>query len=411
MRPARANFMAWAVLLATASIPALSVAGDLVERGAYLAIVGNCAGCHSTPGGDPYAGGVEFVTDFGTIYSTNITSHPQAGLGEWSYHQFARAMREGVDAQGRHLYPVFPYPSFANITDADLQALHAYIATLAPSPAAPPANQLRFPYNQRWLLSVWKLLFHDAAAYQSAAEQSPQWNRGAYLVEGLAHCGACHTPRNALGAENRRRALSGGVLNHEVMPGRVRRWSASNLTSARSGLAAWNAGDLVSYLQTGHGPRAGTFGPMKAVVGHSTSRLTEEDLQGIETYLKSLPPIEPSPEYTMTAEQRRVGEIQYTIHCGTCHMPTGLGSTPGSELGPPLVGSAIVQAADPSSLINIILYGAEVLPGASSNGWQNKQPLGSRLRNDQVAAIATYVRNHWGNLGGPVSEADVARQR
>ncbi|MDX2221315.1 MAG: cytochrome c [Rhodospirillaceae bacterium] len=383
-----------------------------VERGRYLAVAGNCTSCHTAPGGAAMAGGVAFVTDFGTIYSTNITSDAAAGIGGWSYEQFARAMREGIAADGRHLYPAFPYPSFARITDDDMKALYAYFKTVPAASTKPPENKMSFPFNQRGLMAVWNALFFDGAAFAPDPAQSSEWNRGAYLVQGLAHCGACHTPRNFLGAEDNARALSGGTLNDRVARNKVRPWTAVNLTSAQSGLAAWTEQDVFDYLKTGHSNRGGSAGPMNEVVGNSTRHLTDTDVKAMAVYLKSLPPIEPSPQHELSAEERRRGETLYTIHCGTCHLPTGLGAKPGSELGPPLVGSAIAQAADPATLINAILYGREILPGSQSpEHWTNMKPLGNVLNDADVAAIATYVRGDWGNRGGPVTAEQVAKQR
>lgn len=392
--------------------PADASAGSSPElRGAYLSAVGNCIGCHTVPGRGDYAGGRPFHTDFGTIHSTNITPDPEYGIGAWTYEDFVRAMRSGVNAQGQHLYPVFPYPYFAALEDDDLEALYVYLQSVSPVRGVAPENDLRFPYNQRWLMRFWNLLFLRTTPAPGAAMAQDPVARGEYLVEAVAHCGVCHSPRNALGAQNARQALSGGVLNYEVARGRVRRWSASNLTPARSGLAAWSEQDLVDYLGTGHSARAGSFGPMNDVIWHGTRHMTEEDLAAMAAYLAALDPIERSREYTLSADEQRRGQTLYGIHCGTCHMPTGLGSTPGSELGPPLVGSSVVQAPDPATLINVILYGAEVLPGSPSTGWQNMKPLGTTLRNEQVADIATFVRNSWGNRGGPVTTEDVARQR
>jgi mono/diheme cytochrome c family protein len=390
---------------------ALSPAAAQIEAGRYLALAGNCASCHSRPEGEPLAGGVEFRTDFGTIYSTNITSDPASGIGKWSEAQFVRAMREGLDDQGAHLYPVFPYTSFTKLGDADLSALYAYLKTVAPSGYEAPKNDLRFPYNQRWLLGLWNWLFFDAKRFQADPAHDVQWNRGAYLVEGAGHCSSCHTPRNFLGAEKHDKYLSGGVYNDRVAGGDVRPWSAANLTQADSGLKSWSVADLTGYLKTGHGQRAGSLGPMNEVIGNSLRQLTDADIVAIASYIKSLPAIETSGTQSPSDAERANNETQYTIHCGTCHLPTGLGARPGSDLGPPLVGDAIVQAASPASLINVILNPSEVLTPAPSAGWKNMEGQGDKVDDDQVAAIANYVRSNWGNRGGKVTAADVARQR
>jgi len=382
-----------------------------VAKGLYLAQAGNCFSCHTREGGEPFAGGVAFVTDFGTIYSTNITSDKSAGIGGWSEEQFIRAMREGYDAEGNHLYPAFPYTDFALITDEDLKAIWAYVKTLKPSTQQPPANDMGFPFNQRSLMSVWNALFFNGAPFKATEGKSAEWNRGAYLVEGLGHCGACHTPRNFLGAEDESRALSGGTYLDRVSAESYRAWSAVNLTSADDGLKAWTREDLISYMKTGHSNRAGTYGPMNEVISNSLRHLTEADLAAVATFIKDLPPIERSKPSGLQAAELREGDTQYTIHCGTCHLPTGLGSTPGSELGPPLVGSAVVQADDPASLINVILYGGQVPQPPPPKGWTTMKPFGNLLDDEQAAAIATYVRSSWGNRGGVVTAADVAKQR
>jgi mono/diheme cytochrome c family protein len=396
---------------APAAAAPLSPEAAKIAAGRYLAVAGNCANCHSREDGDPFSGGVEFKTDFGTIYSTNITPDTTAGIGEWTEAQFVRAMREGVDDEGQHLYPAFPYTAFTKISDADLSALFAYLRSLTPSGYQAPENDLRFPYNQRWLLGLWKWLFFDAARFQQQPARGAQWNRGAYLVDGLGHCGACHTPRNFLGAEKDDKYLAGGVYNDKIPGGEVRPWAAVNLTQADSGLKTWSVSDLTGYLHTGHGQRAGSFGPMNEVIGNSLRQLSAADVEAMAVYIKSLPAIETSDTQSLSESERTEGETQYTIHCGTCHLPTGLGSTPGTDLGPPLVGNPVVQAPSPATLINVILNTSEVLTPAPAASWKNMEGQGDKIEDEQVAAIANYLRSSWGNRGGKVSAADVAKQR
>ena len=383
-------------------------ATDAVERGRYLAAAGGCKHCHTVEGGAAFAGGVAFTTDFGVVYSTNITPDPTTGIGNWSFEQFARAMREGVTADGTKLYPVFPYPSFTKVSDDDLRDIFAYLQTVAPAAKAAPANDMGFPYSQRSLMGVWNALYLDNQRYASDASQSPEWNRGAYLVQGLSHCGSCHTPRNMLGAEKHDLALSGGTYYDEVAPNLIRPWSAVNLTSAKDGLAAWSMEDIYDYLRTGHSATAGTFGPMNAVITENTSKLTDGDVRAMAVYLKSLPPIERAPKHEMDPADFRAGELLYTIHCGTCHLPTGLGDP---SIGPALAGSSVVQAEDPASLINSIIYGATVATPAPPGAWDNMEAFGDKLDDDEIALLSTYMRANWGNRGGRVTEADVAKQR
>lgn len=389
-----------------------SPAAAKIEAGRYLATAGNCTSCHTRAGGEAFAGGVEFKTDFGTLYSTNITPDTTAGIGNWTEAQFVRAMREGLDDEGKHLYPAFPYTSFTRLRDEDLSALYAYLKTLAPSAYQAPENDLGFPYNQRWLLGLWKFFFFKPEPFKPQPARDAAWNRGAYLVDGLGHCSSCHTPRNFLGAEKSDQYLAGGVYNDKLQGSDdVRPWAAVNLTQADSGLKTWSVADLAGYLKTGHGQRAGSLGPMNEVIGNSLRHLFDADIQAMAVYLKSLPAIETSDTQTLSAAELSEGETQYTIHCGTCHLPTGLGSAPGSDLGPPLVGNPVVQARSPASLINVILNTSEVLTPAPAVGWKNMEGLGDKIDDEQVAAIANYVRGSWGNRGGKVTAADVAKQR
>lgn len=403
-RPVRLSLLLSTLVYANAA----GAADEPLERGAYLAKAGSCMTCHTTDGGDPYGGGVAFHTNFGTIYSTNISSSADAGIGDWTEEQFIRAMRKGKSADGKNLYPAFPYTSFTNMTDQDIKDLFIYIQSVAPSSYTPPKNKMNFPFNIRSFLGVWNAMYLKTGPFKSDESKSEEWNRGAYLVEGISHCGACHTPRSALGGLDRKKALSGSVYNDKVSGGEIRPWSAVNLTPAPDGLAIWSEDDISDYLKTGHSSVAGTFGPMNKVIVHSTSHLTESDTRAMAVYLKGLPPIEQARQRKMKASDFQAAELIYTIHCGTCHLPTGLGD---SSTGTPLAGSAVVQAKDPASLINVIIYGAEVPSPAPSGAWKSMEAFGDKLDDDEIALLSTYVRSNWGNHGGPVSEADVAKQR
>jgi mono/diheme cytochrome c family protein len=403
----------------------------LIEKGRYLAAAGDCVSCHTRPGGEPFAGGLPLKTPFGTIYSANITPDKTTGIGGWSEEQLARAMHEGIDDEGHHLYPAFPYTAYTNVTDEDVGAIYAYLKSLMPVAYTPPPNELSFPFNQRGLLAIWNKLFLKAGRYQPDASQSAEWNRGAYLVEGLGHCGACHTPRNQLGGERASLALTGGVYQDDVTdavheqeivkedPGMVRAWSAVNLTPSPRGLGAWSLDDIAAYLKTGHNERAGAFGPMAEVVANSTKYLTDADTHAMAVYLKSLKPAAQEIAAKVTPEQMRQGEIAFTVRCGDCHLPTGLGSpkTPDADptkVSPPLVNNAVVQAPDPASLINVILYGAHETV-LNDQSWP-KMPgfeldFGLGMDDDQISVLADYVRNSWGNEAGAVDPKAVAKQR
>jgi mono/diheme cytochrome c family protein len=411
--------------------PAAATQDPLIEKGRYLAAAGDCVSCHTRPGGEPFAGGLPLKTPFGTIYSANITPDTQTGIGAWTEEQLGHAMREGIDDTGRHLYPAFPYTAYTKVTDADVHAIHAYLKSLTPVTYAPPANEMSFPFNQRGLMVIWNKLFLTQGRYQPDSARSAEWNRGAYLVEGLGHCGACHTPRNQLGGERASLALTGGVYQDDVIdavheqeivdedPGTIRTWAAVDLTPSSRGLGAWSIDDIAAYLKTGHNERAGAFGPMAEVVANSTKYLTDADDHAIAVYLKGLKPAEQEIAAKVTPDQMRQGEIAFTVRCGDCHLPTGLGSprtadADPTKVSPPLVGNAIVQAPDPASLINIILYGAHEKE-LNDRSWP-KMPgfeldFGLGMDDDQISFLADYVRNSWGNQGGAVDPKEVGKQR
>jgi mono/diheme cytochrome c family protein len=415
---------------AVAQAAETQTADTLLEKGKYLATAGDCISCHTRPGGEPFSGGLPFKTDFGTLFSANITPDRETGIGAWSEDQLARAMRRGIGADGRHLYPAFPYTAFTKVSDEDIQAIFAYLRSLKPVRYSPPKNEMPFPFSVRAMLIGWNALFLKDGRYAPDTARSSEWNRGAYLVQGLGHCGACHTPRNRLGGERESLALTGAVYEDDIadsvqdqdsvpLKNVVRPWAAVNLTPSPRGLGAWSIDDIAAYLKTGHNARAGAFGPMAKVVGKSTRYLSDPDLHAIAVYLKSLPPAARPIEKQVTPEQMKAGEIAFTIRCGQCHLPTGLGSpkTPDADptkISPPLVGNTIVQAENPASLINVILYGAhETAPDSES--WP-KMPgfeldFGLGMNDDQIAAIANYVRNSWGNSADAVDPTDVARQR
>lgn len=379
-----------------------------VEQGRYLALIGNCASCHTAPGGKPYAGGVEFQTPFGTLYSTNITADVETGIGSWSFTDFYHAMKRGIRPDGVHLYPAFPYPAYARLTDADIASLYLYINTLAPQNVQARPNALHFPYSVRPLLYAWKALFHDPAVYEPDATRSASWNRGAYLTQGLGHCGACHTPRNFLGAEIQDLALTGGVYLDRVKTGKFRAWSGVNLTPHHTGLAQWTEDDIAAYLQSGQSRHAVVHGPMNEVVMNSTRHLSDVDASAMAAYLKGVPAQHQGDVIAADQSTLDAGEIVYTVHCGSCHLPTGLGD---EVLGVALAGSAIVQAANPSSLLNVILYGPHLpAPPFVVNRTQMKM-FGKRLSDEDIASVATYVRASFGNTAGPVTPEQVYAQR
>jgi mono/diheme cytochrome c family protein len=388
--------------------PKISSLASSLEQGRYLAAIGNCQTCHTAKGGKPFAGGLKFDTPFGVLYSTNITTDREAGLGKWSFEDFYHAMKGGVRPDGTQLYPAFPYNSFARLTDADIASLYLFVKTIEPAHAQAKPNEMRFPFNLRFGLRAWDKLFHDSSAWASDLTQSAEWNRGAYLVQGIGHCSGCHTPRNLLGAERSDLALSGGVLNDEVRPGKYRQWSAVNLTPAKAGLGGWSAASIAEYLQTGECDRAVVHGPMTEVVMNSTRHLRDADARAIATYLKGIPASSQGTGRRADRQQMAAGETAYTVHCGTCHLPTGLGD---EVLGVTLAGNAIVQAADPSSFINVILYGPHLPPPPFVVDRTRMKSFGKRLSDEDIANVVTYVRSSFGNQAGPVSIHQVTGQR
>jgi mono/diheme cytochrome c family protein len=401
---------------------------DLIEQGRYLAMAGDCVSCHTRPDGKPFSGGLPLATPFGVIYSANITPDPRAGIGAWSEQQFARALREGIAADGSHLYPAFPYTAYTKVTDQDVHAIYAYLESLTPVSYTPPESEMRFPFGMRSLLRAWNMLFFQPGRYAREASRSAEWNRGAYLTQGLGHCGACHTPRNALGGERSSEALTGSVyldeIADEVVDGKVtpmdertvRPWSAANLTPTRGGLGAWSLEDIAAYLKTGHNARAAAFGPMSKVIQNGTSHLTDADIRSIAVYLKSLPAAIPRAPVRLDEAQVRAGEIVYTTRCADCHLPNGFGmpragNADPSKTAPPLAGNAALQAPDPATLINVILYGAHE-ESLGEGAWPKMSgfELSVGLDDEQIAALCTYLRGSWGNEAGPVDAAAVAKQ-
>ncbi len=388
--------------------PIESFSNATVEHGRYLSKAGNCSSCHTEAGGMPYSGGVEFQTPFGIMYSTNITPDKASGIGSWSFNDFYRAMKQGVRPDGSHLYPAFPYTDFAKLTDEDLASLYLYFQSITPVVTQATVNELNFPFSQRALLGPWKWLFHDAETFVPDPDKSELWNRGAYLTEGPGHCGACHSPRNIFGAEKAHLAMTGGVHMSEVKLGGHRLWSAVNLTGHSTGLASWSEKDLVDYLQTGISDKAVVHGPMTKVVMGSTQHLSESDLTAIAHYLKTLPENAQKPAKSASPEELAAGEVVYTVHCGSCHLPTGKGS---EGMGVSLEGNPIVQAADPASLLNVILYGPHLPPRPFSVDRSNMKMFGKRLSDEEIAHLSSYVRNSFGNQGSVVSPEQVAQQR
>jgi mono/diheme cytochrome c family protein len=375
---------------------------SVIERGRYLAIAGDCASCHTMTGGKAFAGGRPIGTPFGDLLAPNITPDRATGIGDWTDRQFVDAMTKGKRKDGSRLYPAMPYPAYAKVSRTDLLAIRAYLATVPRVHHAVNADQLAFPFDYRASMKVWDALFFRPGPFEARHDKSAAWNRGAYLVNGLMHCGTCHTPKNLLGADDNARRFRGYVTEG---------WLAPDLTTdARRGIGAWSEGDIVAYLKTGHNRIADATGPMANVIKGSSSRLTDADLHAVATYLKDQPiPGEP-PQTPPTLDDRvmKVGAAIYRDECSACHTPTGRGI---AGMFPTLAGSPSVQSANPTSLIHIVLQGSRSVATAGAPTAPAMPPFGWLLNDDQVAAITTYIRNAWGNAAPKVEASTVADQR
>ncbi len=394
--------------------PSLATAdlGDAerIERGRYLVLAGNCASCHTTRGGAYMAGGLSFDTDFGTLHSTNITPDESTGIGRWTLEDFLVSMRYGLRPSGEHLYPAFPYTAFSKLHDEDLVDLFAYLRSIEPVVQENPANDLQFPYSQRALLGPWKSWFFESSEFVPDSARSAEWNRGAYLVDALAHCSECHSPRNALGAKVADELMAGGSYRDAVPDGHTVPWSAPNLTSAGHALGMWPQQAIADYLKTGRNAFVETFGPMNEVIVNSTQHLSDEDISAMAVYLKSLPAIDAAQAPETDSRVLGMGRTQYNLHCGTCHLPTGLGD---AEMAPRLAqGSLVVRAEDPASLINVILYAPQMAELDKATHWlKPMEEFQYLLTDEEVAALASFVRSSWDNGASRVTADDVARQR
>ena len=368
---------------------------ELVAKGAELAAIGNCGTCHTTPGGQPYAGSRALPTPFGVIYSSNVTPDSETGIGNWSEEAFRRALRDGVDRTGRHLYPAFPYDHFTHLTDDDIHALYAFIMTREPAHSTPPGNKLPFPYNVRSLLAGWKLLFLQSGPRTDDATKSAQWNRGRYLVESAAHCGACHTPRNFMGAEIKSRAFGGGVSEG---------WDAPSLNSSSPAPKAWTADQLFTFLHRGwQAQHGGSAGPM-APVTENLFDVSENDLRAIAVYIASLSNGQrdkPLPSRQVPATS--TAAVIYAGACGVCHdKPADSASQ-----SLPLSLSSSLHEARPRNTINIVLRGIVRRPGEPGPF----MPAFDRMLSDsQIAELVAYARDRftneapWGNIGAEIDE-------
>jgi mono/diheme cytochrome c family protein len=364
-----------------------------VARGARLAAVGNCVSCHTAPGGKPYAGGYPLKTPFGTVHGTNITPDPDTGIGRWTLADFTRAMREGLDPQGRHYYPVFPYDYFTRLSDGDVAALYAFVMTREPVRATPPANQMLVP---RFAVAFWKSKYFHPGRFQPDAARDARWNRGAYLVESLAHCSACHTPRNALGAERRERYMAGGEVDG---------WHAPALNHQSPSPIAWTDRALTLYLSTGLvDEHAITAGPMAPVV-RNLAYAAREDVEALSGYVISLmrgaqgsARLAPPP----AASPASRGRALYAGACGECH-DRGRDAEGGAL---PLEQAIALALPTPANLIRIVRDG--ILPDEhEAQPWM--PAYAGALTPEQTTELVEYLRSRAGKPPWPNVAAEVRR--
>ncbi|HEV3422588.1 MAG TPA: cytochrome c [Paraburkholderia sp.] len=389
----------------------------LVQRGAYLAKLGDCVACHSAPRGKPFAGGLPMTTPMGKIYTTNITPDPDTGIGQYTEQDFARALREGVAKDGHNLYPAMPYPSYAKVNDDDTKALYAFFMNgVAPVKQANRASDIPWPLNMRWPLKLWNVVFLEKGVYQDKSGKDVAWNRGAYLIQGLGHCGSCHTPRGIAFQEKALDESGSAYLTGAALDG----WFAANLTGEHNvGLGRWSDADLTAFLKTGANAHASAFGSMTSVINNSTQAMNDTDAAAMTSYLKSLPAAggTGAPPYSYDAQATRVsltrpandaGARVYTAYCMHCHGVDGRGFAP---MLAPLAGNPNVLEHDPSSLINVTLNGTGdlVIQGIPA---PYPMPKYAPVLNDrQIADVLTFVRAGWNNGAPAVSAEDVAKLR
>jgi mono/diheme cytochrome c family protein len=376
---------------------------DRIERGRYLAVLADCGACHTVPGGQPFAGGLALPTPFGTLVASNITPDRETGIGNMTDAEFLASLHEGRGYNGRRLYPAMPYPAYTKMSDDDVLAIRAYLATVAPVSNEVVSNRLPFPFNIRLSMAFWNALNFTPGRYQPDPRKSAEWNRGAYIVEGAAHCGTCHTPKTFLGGDKDDQALAGATLQG---------WFAPDITNdSRKGIGGWSKDDLVQYLKTGTNNWTLASGPMAEAVTHSTSQMTAADIAAIATYLKDRGTGGSAPKPAPVAANdnaMRAGAAIYKDSCAACHRDAGTGEV---HLFPRLAGSALVQSDDPTTLVRVVLQGTRAVSTPSMPTAPAMPAFDWRLSDAQAANVLTYIRNSWGNAAGSVSSGVVASQR
>ena len=401
--------LAWGPGVPGAETPSFLGAGQSLEEtirhGEYLAHVGDCIACHTKHGGQPFAGGFAMPTPFGTLYSPNITPDNEWGIGNWSADNFYQMLHTGRSPDGTLLYPAMPFPAYTKVTRADSDAIFAYLSSLAPIHQPNRENELRFPYNNRSLLIGWRALYFHEGEYQSNPRRSAEWNRGAYLVEGLGHCGTCHTAINALGGSSDEKAFAGGLIP-------MQNWYAPSLTlNKEAGLGDWPVAEITALLKSGQSRRGVVYGPMAEVVHNSLQYLSEADVTAMAVYLKTLPardespaPGSPSGAVRLSASTLTRGHAVYVEQCASCHLASGLGQPPGY---PPLAGNPSIEMESAVNPIRMMLNGGYPPETTGNPRPYGMPPFAQVMSDEDIAAVVSYVRVSWGNHGEPVAPVEV----
>ncbi|WP_036573772.1 c-type cytochrome [Nitrosomonas cryotolerans] len=423
MKLSKTTHYSWIILVWMIAANIHAADPDLIARGAYLAKVADCESCHTAgPDRDLFAGGLPINSPFGIIYSTNITPDPITGIGQYSYDDFSRALRQGIAKNGKHLYPAMPYASFAATLDSDIEALYVYFMKgVKAVNYTPPQTKLPFPFNQRWTLMFWNAAFATQETYKPRADRDAQWNRGAYLVQGLGHCGACHTPRGLAFQEKTYSESSPNYLSGAM----VDNWFSANLTGNKaSGLGRWSKAEISEFLKTGHSGHEVAFGSMVTVIENSTQHLRKEDLDAIAHYLKSLPGQKNKSSYKPPVNQDQKvlpgvvsiginkfelpGAGLYSGFCAKCHGDSGTGKAPKI---PRLGGNSMVLSDNASSIIRLVLEGGKGPLTITGPKPKEMPSFAKKFSNREIADVLTFVRNSWGNSAAPVTPREVSLVR
>jgi mono/diheme cytochrome c family protein len=380
---------------------------DIVARGEYLARAGDCIACHTAPEGRIFAGGRAMLTPFGTLYTSNITPDPDTGIGKWTADDFYKTMHSGRFPDGGLIYPAMPFASYTKVTRADSDAIFAYLKSIPAVNQKDRPHELRFPYDNRQLILGWRTLYFREGEYKPDPTKSAEWNRGAYLVEGLGHCGMCHSPINALGGTSQSDAFKGGLIP-------MQNWYAPSLTSNReAGLGEWSLKDITDLLQTGISMRGVVYGPMAEVVHNSLQYLNDEDSKAMAVYLKGIAgPQPPAPSSALPSSESSLlvslGKTVYDARCASCHGAQGEGKPPH---WPPLANNQSIEMESAVNPIRMVLNGGYP-PGTAGNPKPyGMPPFAGLLSDNEVAAVVSYIRTAWGNRGAPVSAREANELR